>query len=349
MKKILIVLILLLVSLGAFAQTTYDFTSKYQPMFEDFAAAVATALPLNSTIGLGWSDAYIGQLFDMPPHFGAGVSVGFTGIPYTVVKPLLDDMGATADFESSQLFPFIEKLGVPFPAYTFEGRVGGFLLDFDVGFKFGFIPKEVDVTQLVPNLDLDYTLIGFDVRFPLVKEEGMAPDISIGGGYNYLRGFVALNGILGGDYTIQSVDVPGYGSYDITLTDPAISFLWESSVIDLKLQISKQLLIFTPFVGAGASLSFSGAGGGLTSSIQLSPNDITIAELNAALQALGGDTIPEVTEQGFYIKTQTPMTFTARAFGGLSIDILILRINLGAMYDFIGKNFGAEVGLRVQL
>ncbi len=64
MKKLLIMAALVLfVASGAFAQT-YSF-STFQSVFQSFASGAASALPLETSVGLNWSDAYIGQF----PHF----------------------------------------------------------------------------------------------------------------------------------------------------------------------------------------------------------------------------------------------------------------------------------------
>ena len=50
-------------------------------IFQTFATAAASSLPLETSVGLNWSDAYIGQF----PHFGIGLTVGAATIPFSAV------------------------------------------------------------------------------------------------------------------------------------------------------------------------------------------------------------------------------------------------------------------------
>ena len=44
-----------------------------------------------------------------------------------------------------------------------------------------------------------------------------------------------------------------------------------------------------------------------------------------------------------------PAGWAFRAFGGLSINLLIAHIDITGMYDFLGQNYGLTLGARVQL
>ena len=152
MKKIFLILLILIMPVGLFAQSNFDYASQFENVFEGFAGGVAGALPLNSTIGLNWSDAYIGQLFEMPPHFGVGLTVGVSTIPYSAIVGVLDTFGIKGDLESEPGFQYIQQFGLPFPAYAFDARIGGFIFPFDLGFKFGFLPRDFDLASIMPNL-----------------------------------------------------------------------------------------------------------------------------------------------------------------------------------------------------
>ena len=80
MKKIILLIILFCIVgiAGTFAQDEMPFDlNTMETAFSGFAAGVARALPMASTVGLQWSDAYIGKL----PHLGVGAAVGFSSIP----------------------------------------------------------------------------------------------------------------------------------------------------------------------------------------------------------------------------------------------------------------------------
>jgi hypothetical protein len=121
-------------------------------------------------------------------------------------------------------------------------------------------------------------------------------------------------------------------------------------VIDLKAQVSKSLLLFTPYAGLGASIGFGRAGGGFESEL-VGITEQDIADFNEAAALLGDDApyLPELTDNGFYVSAPMGSGWAMRVYGGLSINLLLVRLDVTAMYDFIGRNFGATLGLRVQL
>ena len=169
MKRVLIILgLILCLTVGLSAQTL-DYAS-FAAAFQGFADDVASTLPATAAVaGLGWSPAYIGQF----PHFGVGMSLGASTIPFAKIEPLVDDLGITLPSE----FDYFEKWGVPIPALALDARVGGFLFPFDVGFKIGFVPDKLK--ENLGRVNLDYLLVGGDVRVPLVKEKGFIPAISV--------------------------------------------------------------------------------------------------------------------------------------------------------------------------
>ncbi|HUX50458.1 MAG TPA: hypothetical protein VMW73_06650 [Spirochaetia bacterium] len=355
MKKIVIALFSMFLSIGAYAQTSIDF-GKFQTSFKDFAGSIASSLPANSTIGLNWSDAYIGYL----PHFGIGLSAGFTTIPGAAVDTLTQNLGlgSLTTALGSSAANLINQYGVPLPGYTVDLRLGGLFLPFDVGLKFGYIGDKISqIQQALPaGMQLNYLLTGIDVRFQLVKEGFLIPEISVGGGFNYLSGNVGFK-VGSGDITLANFSVPDPSTnyttnttYNITLTQPDLVFAWDSKVFDAKIQVSKHILIFTPYVGLGASYGISSAGGGLSSTLLINGSTPTPAEISAIQQGLkylnNGQTF-DFTSQGI-LAYAAANGFGARFFGGMSIDLLILHLDLNAMYDFVGKSYGAGLNFRIQ-
>jgi hypothetical protein len=240
--------------------------------------------------------------------------------------------------------PELVTWGVPLPAYTVEARLGGFVLPFDMGVKVGYLPDKAKMF-LPANLGVNYLLLGADVRFSLVKEKGFLPDISIGGGYNYMNGGVTVKGILSGTQTIASV-----AGNDITLSNPNLNFNWQANVIDLKAQASKKLLFITFNLGTGASYAISSAGGGLEADVlyggvPITPTDIqNIIDFYTAL----GQEPPDVSATGFLVSSKAN-GWGFRAFGGLSFNLFILKLDLNAMYNFTSGSLGASVNARIQL
>ena len=175
--------------------------------------------------------------------------------------------------------------------------------------------------------------------------------MSVSGGYTRLNATLGFSGLYGTDgVQLDSYSVPGGPTLNIALTDPSAEFFWEANVIDLKAQISKNLLLFTPYAGFGASLGFGRAGGGFEASLD-GIDQADIDAFNAAATALGQDAVvlPEFVDGGFYVSAPMADGWAFRVFGGTSINLVVVRLDLTGMYDFLGNNFGASVGLRVQL
>jgi len=341
MKRVICVFIALLAATGAFA--AFNFT-EFQAASDAFAGSVANSLPFNSSVGLNWSDAYIGQILDLPPHFGVGVTLGATTIPSAAVTQMLTALGITLPSSISQYLQY----GVPLPAYTLEGRIGGFLLPFDIGVKFGYIPSGFVQSLGVP-IDVNYVLAGVDLRFALVKEDLLLPDVSIGAGYTFMRGSVGISGLLGGAVDVGSFTIPGEATHTLSFTDPAVNFTWNTNVIDFKAQVSKTILFVRPYLGAGVSYGISSAGGGLYSSLLIdgvAPSAATIAQYNQLLQAAGQDVT--LSDQGFLVQASAS-GWAVRAFGGVSLDLLVLKTDFTGMYNFTSGSFGGSLGLRLQL
>jgi hypothetical protein len=393
-KRIVLIVLICIVGAGsAFAQDEPPFNiSDMETAFSGFATGVAKALPMASTIGLQWSDAYIGNL----PHLGIGAAVGFSSIPIaTVTNTLSLLMGEEGgDFDPTEFLPAELKalpIGFPMPAAAADVRLGGLFLPFDIGFKIGFIPQQFDddIRNALGGIGIDYLLWGFDIRYALVKEPKgftLIPDLIVGGGYNYYRGGISMPmpGMEEGGFSIDELMVPqpnltSFYNYSIAMDTPKIAFNWESHVIDVKAQVSKKiLLLFTPYLGIGASYGRSRAGGieavttvtrdGEKVDMQTLKNDIEAAEdayeelkeQNEELKEYFGDEIDDSTETIDLTKIDIPVDsdgfiinqwvngFSFRAFGGLSINIWVLKIDTSVMYDIIGQSLGAQVGVRLQ-
>lgn len=356
MKRILILLLVLVSPVVVMAQedTDIDF-AELEGDIQAFADGVASSLPLNASVGLSWSDAYIGQF----PHFGVGLTVGASTIPFDAASPVLEGLGLADEITTNEVLAPLVEFGMPLPAVVAEARLGGLFFPFDVGVKVGALPADFSLaetfpnTEAVQNLDLEYLNLGFDIRLPIVEERALIPEISVGGGYNYLRANLGFSGILGGDLTIGSFENPDPegtpATWDIVMSDPTVNYEWAANVIDLKAQVSKGLLIFRPYAGVGASVGFGRAGSGFESAITGGPTAEEIEQINAAAELMGSDVvIPELSDASFYLSAPMTGGWSFRAYGGVALNILILKLDINAMYDFLAGNFGATVGLRVQ-
>ena len=340
MKKLLIVLILVLVAGALFAQT-YTF-STFQSVFQSFATGTASALPLESSVGLNWSDAYIGQLLSVPPHFGIGFTVGAATIPYSALQDAITTFAPGGTLPSN--LSILSKIGIPVPAYTVDVRIGGFILPFDVGFKFGYLPP--NAFSAVSNVSVDYLMVGGDVRYALMEDKGFLPGLSVGLGYTHMRGNVAIKGVLGsGAVNVTNVSFGG-STHTIGFTSPDLNVFWNTNVIDAKIQISKNLFIITPYAGLGLSYGISNAGGGMQAQMTVDGTAVTQTQIDQINSAFG--TNFTLQNPGFGVNASAN-GFATRIFGGFSFNVLILKIGLGAEYEFLSGSFAGMANARIQL
>ncbi|MDR2020762.1 MAG: hypothetical protein LBQ14_08370 [Treponema sp.] len=349
-KKVYLVLVILALAVSpAFTQTSVDIRNAYDA-FTDLGMDVARGLTFNSTLGLNWSDAYIGQilnkapekLVNKPPHFGIGVMAGVTSISKDKVLDALKKAGIdSSDFDD--IFAFA------LPAAAGELRLGGFFLPFDLGVKAGVLPS-LDIG----DMNLSYTFVGFDVRYALLKEEsrGWKPNISVGAGFNYIR--EKFGGISVGSgpmtWTVPS-GINGTTGGIVSLSAPSLDLDWSNMTLDLKAQVSKRLIyIFTPYLGLGGSFGWSTFGYGLNSNIGYTLSGGggpgTMGNLRDDLAKLG---IPFDVDATSLSGEEKVFTAGFRAYGGLAINIWKIILDVTGMYNFLDQNYGASVGLRVQI
>jgi hypothetical protein len=323
-----------------------DWTSlrEAEGALSDMFKVIAESLTFNSTLGLNWSDAYIGQilnkppakLLNKPPHFGIGVSAGATTINKNDVFSALESAGLdTADLD----IPLI-----PLPSGGGELRLGGFVLPFDIGVKVNVIPSlEIGVTNF------SYTMAGFDFRYALLKEENKTwkPTISAGGGFNYIKGNLGFS--LGGSTNWDFVDFTGTRQ-EIKMSAPNVDIDWRNATMDFKAQISKRLLyVFTPYLGLGTSFGWSTVGYGISSNMWYNGRPFDAAAAQEIANYLAAAGIPlDLTGTGFSSEEKA-FTFGLRTFGGIAFNIWVIRLDITALYSFLDKNYGASVGLRVQI
>lgn len=338
MKRLLLVIgILALLSGGAWAQAPD--LSEFEASFQSFADGVANSLPITASIGLNWSHAYIGQF----PHFGVGVSLGGMFLPYESMQPIVDALGVGSSIPQE-----LKTYGLPFPTIAAGARLGGFVLPFDMGFKFGMIPEEAK-DLFSEDLTADFFLIGGDVRFPVVKGKGLIPTLSLGGGYTFLRGRIGITDV-SASQTINLYDYlqPIYGgtTHELIFTEPDLTFNWDTHTIEAKAQASWNLLLFTPHVGFGAAYGISNAGGGLSSTVVYS-NDAGVTEdqMKDVLESLG---YPVPTANGLEVISEAN-GWSFWVYGGTAINIFFIKVDLSAMYNFLNHDYGASVNLRLQL
>ena len=344
MKKLIAIFALVAgVAGGAFAQTIQPSNlTQVEPGFKSFANDLATSLPYASQIGLDWSSAYIGQF----PHFGVGLAGGVVTVPTKGIQEVANALGVGGVLPSELLTP---NLGLPIPAAVVEARLGGLFLPFDVGVKFGTIPKSVNLSTFLPSgTSIDFLLYGLEVRTPIVKEGLLIPQISVGAGFNHFSG--DIRSTVGQAITVGNISYAGQ-SNDLSFTAPTLDFNWNSNSLDAKIEVSKTVLfILTPYIGAGLAYGFSSAGGSVQSTLEDNGSPITqsqIDNIDAYYQSTG-QTAPSLSPTQSFSTSSPANGFSFWAFGGTSVNLLILKLDVSGMYNILTQKLGVNVGARIQ-
>lgn len=336
MKRVLILLTLAFtLTFSGFAQglpvDLNDLENQLKTLSSDLSKPVASA----ATLGLTWSDANIGGF----PHFGIGIFTGASMLPIDGFSDLLEFVDPNATLpDAVKNIP----LGLPLPAAGIDARIGGFILPFDIGVKFAMFNLPID------KVTIDYSLIGADVRYALLKENLVLPGISIGVGYSRFTSSINIAGILDDDYKLYdaSTTLNDNGIPDLILKNPDLDFGWTSDVIEAKAQISKSLIFITPYVGANLSYGITEIGGGLkTAVVDQNGDPLDQEAIDAALEEGG---LSGVKPDGFTVMNSVT-GMGLKVHGGLSFNLFLAKIDINASYDVMALTVGAQVGFRIQL
>ena len=332
-KKMMFFTILLVVGISIHGFSQIPDLKEVQNGVAELSLNLAKSLPFNSSLGMNWSDAYIGKLFpSMPPHLGVGGAFGFTTLELPLMRTLAGYFGYKLPFDTGRLF---------LPAYTAEARLGGLFLPFDIGFKFGYLPP---IGLWGTDMNMNYLLAGGDIRFA-VLDKAVLPKISFGVGLNYLKA-----GVSGSAGRAQKIEYGNPGNF-ITLERPDVSINWDTIALDFKLQVSKSILLVTPYLGLGGSYAWSSAGYSVDAKITNSGgNEIDVADINAInnyLHSIGVEGT-DINGKGLssVIKNNA---FSFRAFGGFSVNLMMFKLDLTGLYNFRDSNFGGSFGFRFQV
>ena len=288
MRKIALILIMCAFAIPVLvSQTALD---SFNDSLSSALGEVNSALPDAAVVGGTWSDSYIGQFVDTPPHFGIGISAGASRFPIGDLNDAIEITGGELPTDTLIL-----------PNFAIEARIGGFALPFDIGFRFGMIPE----TE-IQDVSIKYINYGVDVRYAVLEEGAAKPDLIVGLGYYH------TNGNIGYTFDTGSLPVGIPASYQTQEQDLDLAF--STNVFEAKVQLSKKLLIITPYIGLGGYMAKS-------------------------------DSTYEVANQD---GSEKETVFGARVYGGLSFNILLLKLDLSGMYNFMSGNWGFNFGPRIQ-
>ncbi len=289
---------------------------------DTFTTDVPKSLPFAAGSGIDWSTAYIGNLIntDFPfVHFGLGGNMGFTSIPGDAIKPLISGLGQS--YSGSFL---------PLPFASINGRIGGLVLPFDVGFKVGFIPS---VFSTVDGYKLTYSTFGMDVRYSVIKSDIVLPDVIVGVGVSGMSAGVSKSYGSGVTYTESST------GDQLNVAAPKLSIDLKSMEYEVKAQVSKGFVFLTPYLGLGVGYGTGNAKAGVQSTVTATGSK-TVAQWASAYGL-------DVNSTGFS-KSKDAGGINSRIYGGTSIDMLALKVDLQGEYSILDGAFGGSIGARLQ-
>ncbi|MGL1894061.1 MAG: hypothetical protein OCD02_20690 [Spirochaetaceae bacterium] len=327
MKKISIVILMSILSFNVLFSLDLSLDG-LETQFESLSDSLGSAVTSNATTGLTWSDSNLESF----PHFGAGIFTGAAIIPLDGFDDLIELLTPGVSLPDA-----VSSIGgLLLPVFGIDARIGGFVIPFDVGIKYGVVNAfELDVVTF------DYQLIGADFRYALLKENLVLPGISVGVGVNRLTTDISISGL------IDDQEIKDGSTTLLTMKSPDLNFGWEATVIELKAQVSKKILFITPYLGVNAAYGMTTIGGGLSTEVLDQNGDtITQSEIDSLLETAG---LPSMTITGFDTTTDST-SWGAKVTGGLSFDILfVAKLDISVNYDLIAKVYGGQLGFRLQL
>jgi hypothetical protein len=293
--------------------------------FADFAGPMAGGITIDSTAGNNWSDAWIGSF----PHYGVGIATGVAFIGIESASSLFKAMGTSFPSE-------LNDIGLPLPTVVGTLKIGLPFLPMDIGIKGGYLPATSLKELLEADATGNYANIGIQLRYALVKQSDILPNVSVGAAYDYQKAGIRIAYGKAQSYI--------YGPATVNATQPVLFAGWDSSTVDFTAQVSKRFFFIIPYLGAGCTLGASSVNGGVESTITTDyPGGID--KLNEYLATIGG---PTLSSAGFDIKVAAADPLV-RLYGGFSLRAGIFDIiDIQALYVPLTGAFGASFTTRLQ-
>lgn len=309
MKKLISVLLILSIAFVSISAAT---TEELKDSIVSFSGKVTDSVPRAFANSNYWADAHIGNLFPFSgflPHFGAGASMSAVMVPTDIFSVFGDAMPSL--LSSSEYFPV--------PALSLDARVGGLFIPFDVGVHFMSI-DEWEFDFMDTGIELyDVVSYGADVRLALWEEGILLPALSIGAGYTKAEGYVHLK--FASELNLIMTDK--YLDYELN---------YSTEIYSLTAQISKKIIMITPFAGARATAQ----NGSYTYSAKY--NGSTIVSPTTETKEF------DPTDFQSYLDKAE---FTV--FGGVGVDFLILQTTAGVSYNFLDSTWSGSLSLHAKL
>lgn len=263
MKKFFSLFFIFLAATYAFSDGE-EIQANVDGAFSSLLENLSLIVPENTTALSTTPDAYIGKLFpSIPPHFSAGIAVSGTLIDTSLIKESVETLTEainTSFKNSTETENGTVSLGlslpskIPLPTMSIRARIGGVFLPFDVG-VFAVATKDVlkniKITDM--NFEFEYITFGADFRYAVFQGNILLPQVSLGAGYIFQKQNVSLGASKGISSSVEGTTVDGNLS-------TAVNLALKTNTLYLQAQISKKILVFTPFLGGRALVTKSDYG-----------------------------------------------------------------------------------------
>ena len=297
-----------------------DFYDKYKSQFpsdtpftdtvnglNDFCDDLVDTIPNTQGVQNIYADAWIGK-FLPGVHFGAGINVGASSLDISSLK----DTAAALDIDTGDIGDTFA-----FPTINADLRIGGIILPFDIGVavmkfdssSYGAIEDAID------PVSFDYTVVGGDIRYALIKGGMLRPKVSVGAGYYYTSG------------SIEVKDDTASAGMDFS-----------SKAFIMEAQASIKLLFLVPFVGTKLIVSKTKV-------------DWSVDANWAELIDVKDDSLAGIINNGIlpsHFKDSTSSTtFHPQLFGGVGFDLGIMSLTTTLGYDVKSSIISGAVSARI--
>lgn len=279
-----------------------------------------------------WADGYIGQLLDIPPHLGGGVSTGIASIKMNSL------IGAIKELDCFNILDNLdENKNFILPTFTADLKIGGIGFPFDLGVH-GMVIQPNELTyQDKLSLLVDFSTVGASLRIPIIKQGLVLPCISIGVGYDYVKSNLSTSINYNTDYSGQQINL-----------NMGIGAGYELQTITLTAQVSKKILFITPFGGIRGSISSYKRNWDWTYSVSGEGDAADIAELLGAETSISDKNEYSDSDWSKFNFDDTGI-YTAQVYAGIGLDFLLVgQFSITGSYDIVNKIWGAGASLKVK-
>lgn len=333
MKKNILAIAILFICFSVNAQESVSKNS-VTDQFVNFSNTLTSIMPENITALNVWPEAHIGKFFPaFPPHFGFGISAAGTLIDTSFAKDTFDTLSKLILKDMSNIKLNFECNDIMvLPTCAINARIGGFLLPFDVG-VFGVatipnLPQEFNFGDF--DASVEYLTFGADLRYAIYEGNIFMPKVSLGFGYFYAQ--QELNFDINKTKSATHNEVPTNVNINAN-----VNLLLKTHTFFAQMQISKKILIITPFIGARAYYTFF-------------ENE---CDWNYKTQSVNGESSAPITNdrQKVYItnKKFNPDNIRPQVYLGVGLNAPILQVAINVSWNPITNYWSGGSTLNFKL